>query len=86
MSEVSVHRNAAKYLQGLPKKNKERIKTILKQLEENPLDQSGLKHMVGKWTGYHRIRIGKMRAIFWFDDKEDVVYVDYIGPRGDVYK
>ncbi len=86
MSKVIVHRNAAKYLKRLPKENKERIKNILKQLEENPLDQSGVKHMVGEWAGYHRIWIGKMRVIFWFDYKEDVVYVDYIGPRGDVYK
>jgi mRNA interferase RelE/StbE len=30
--------------------------------------------------------VGKLRIIFWFDEKEDVVYVDHIGPRGDVYK
>ena len=42
--------------------------------------------MVGEWAGYHRIRVGKLRIIFWFDEKDDVVYVDFIGPRGDVYK
>ena len=86
MSKVIVHRHAAKYLQRLPKEIKERIKGILKELEENPLEQPGVKHMVGDWAGYHRMRVGKMRIIFWFDDTEDVVYVDYIGPRGDVYK
>lgn len=86
MSKVIVHRHVAKYLQRLPKEIKERIKDILKQLEENPLEQPGVKHMVGDWAGYHRMRVGKMRIIFWFDDTEDVVYVDYIGPRGDVYK
>lgn len=86
MSKVIVHRHAVKYLQRLPKKTKERIKNILKKLEENPLEQPNVKHMVGDWAGYHRIRVGKMRIIFWFDDKEDVVYVDYIGLRGDVYK
>ena len=86
MSKVIVHRQAVKYLQRLPKKTKERIKNILKKLEENPLEQPNVKHMVGDWAGYHRIRVGKMRIIFWFDDKEDVVYVDYIGLRGDVYK
>ena len=42
--------------------------------------------MHGEWSGYHRIRLGKLRAIFWYDSKEDIVYVDHIGPRGDVYK
>ena len=26
------------------------------------------------------------RIIFWYDSNEDVIYVDHIGPRGDIYK
>jgi len=86
MSNVIVHRHAAKYLKSLPKETKDRIKDILKQLENNPLKNSRIKQMFGEWVGYHRIRVGKLRIIFWFDTKEDIVYVDHIGPRGDVYK
>jgi mRNA interferase RelE/StbE len=86
MSKVLVHRHAAGYLNRLPKKTKDRIKEILKELEENPLGQSNLKHMVGEWAGYHRIRAGKFRIIFWCDQSDDVVYIDHIGPRGDIYR
>lgn len=86
MSNVIVHRHAAKYLKRLPKETKNRIKDVLKQLENNPLKHSGIIQMFGEWAGYHRIRVGKLRIIFWFDTKEDIVYVDHIGPRGDVYK
>jgi len=86
MSNVIVHRHAAKYIKRLPKETKDRIKNILKQLENNPLKHSGIKQMFGEWAGYHRIRVGKLRIIFWFDTKEDIVYVDHIGSRGDVYK
>ncbi len=86
MSKVIVHRHAVKYLKRLPKSTQQRIKTILKQLEADPLDQLGIKHMVGDWSGYHRLRAGKLRIIYWYDAKEDIVYVDHIGPRGDVYK
>jgi mRNA interferase RelE/StbE len=86
MSNVIVHRHAAKYLKRLPKDTKVRIKDILKQLGNNPVKHSGIKQMFGEWAGYHRIRVGKLRIIFWFDTKEDIVYVDHIGPRGDVYK
>lgn len=86
MSKVVVHGHVARYLQRLPKRTKEKIKNILKELEENPLERSGVKHMVGQWAGYHRLRVGKMRIVFWFDEKADVVYVDYIGPRGDIYR
>jgi len=86
MSKVIVHRHAAKYLQRLPGKSKDRIKTVLKQLAHNPLGHPDVIDMVGEWAGYHRIRVGKLRITLWFDEKENVVYVDHIGPRGDVCK
>ena len=86
MSKVKVHKRAAKYVQKLPKVQYHRIKKILKQLEENPLKYSCVKSMIGQWTGYHRIKVGNIRIIFWFNKEKDVVYVDHIGPRGDVYK
>ena len=86
MSKVKVHRQAANYLKRLPKQTHERIKSILKQLENDPLEHSSVIHMSGDWDGYHRIRVGNLRIIFWFDKKKDIVYVDHIGPRGDVYK
>lgn len=86
MSKVIVHRRAANYLQSLPKAEKKRIKNILKQLGESPLEFSGVRHMLGEWAGYHRIRVGNIRIIFWFEKTEDIVYVDHIGRRGDVYK
>jgi mRNA interferase RelE/StbE len=42
--------------------------------------------MVGEWTGYHRIRVGNLRIIFWYDQSNELIYVDHIGPRGDAYK
>jgi mRNA interferase RelE/StbE len=33
-----------------------------------------------------RIRVSHIRIIFWFDEDKDVVYVDHIGARGNVYK
>jgi mRNA-degrading endonuclease RelE of RelBE toxin-antitoxin system len=86
MSKVIVHRHAVKYLNRLPKETKDQVKEILKQLEDNPIGQSNVKHMVGKWAGYHGIRAGKFRIIFWYDQSDDVVYIDHIGPRERVYK
>jgi mRNA interferase RelE/StbE len=86
MSKVIVHNHAVKYLKRLPKETREQIKEILKQLENKPLEHSSIKQMYGEWAGYHRIRTGKFRIIFWYDPRNDIVYVDHIGPRGDVYK
>jgi len=45
MSNGIVHRHAAKYLKRFPKETKDRIKDILKQIENNPLKHSGIKQL-----------------------------------------
>ncbi len=86
MSRVLVHRRASRYLQKLSRNERERVRVVLRRLAQNPNTYPGLIHMAGDWAGYRRIRVGNLRIIFWYDAEEDVVYVDYIGPRGDIYK
>jgi mRNA interferase RelE/StbE len=42
--------------------------------------------MTGQWKGYSRIRIGELRVIFEIDELTRTIYVDYLGPRGEIYK
>jgi mRNA interferase RelE/StbE len=86
MSKVVIHRDAANYLKRLPEATRNRIKALLKELEYRPTDHRRVKPMLGDWAGYHRLRVGKFRVIFWFDQRDDVVYIDHIGPRGDIFK
>ncbi|MDI6734972.1 MAG: type II toxin-antitoxin system RelE/ParE family toxin [bacterium] len=53
-----------------------------KGLDEN-ID---VKKMKGKWKGYYRIKIGKIRMILKPEFKEQKVFVDRIDYRGSVYK
>jgi mRNA interferase RelE/StbE len=86
MSRVIIHRRAAKYVRKLPNPQKDRVKTLLKQLQHKPLMQPQVRQMAGDWAGYDRIRLSNIRIIFWYDNESDTVYVDYIGARGDIYK
>jgi len=86
MSKIIVHRRAANYLKKLPRDRKNRVKKAIEQVGKDPLGLPGVIQMAGEWAGYHRIRLGDMRIIFWFDEENDIVYVDHIGPRGDIYK
>ena len=85
MFRVVVHKRAASYIKRLPREQRERLKKILKELSYDPF-RAGAKAMAGEWRGYYRLRIGNLRAIFWIDQETRTIYVDYIGPRGDVYK
>ena len=86
MYTVVVHKRAARYLKKLPQDQQTRIKHVLSQMKDHPLGLLGIKSMVGDWAGYHRVRVGNIRIIFWIDEPKNIVYVDHIGPRGDVYK
>lgn len=86
MSKIIVHRRAANYLKKLPRDRKNRVKKAIEQVGKDPLGLPGVIQMAGEWAGYHRIRLGDMRIIFWFDEENDIVYVDHIGSRGDIYK
>ena len=86
MTRVVVHRRAVRYLRRLSQPEKERVQAVLRRLAEDPANYPGIVHMAGEWAGYQRIRVGDLRVIFWYDEQENIIYVDHIGPRGDVYK
>lgn len=85
MNEVIVHKRALRYLQRLPRPARERIRAALVRLADAPDAYPGVVHMAGEWTGYRRIRIGDLRVIYWVDEQDDIIYVDHVGPRGDIY-
>ena len=86
MYRLVVHRRAARYLRRLPQPQRTRIKDTLRALRRSPFGLRDVRAMAGEWAGYHRIRIGDLRIIFWMDEVKQVIYVDHIGPRGDVYR
>ena len=86
MSQIVIHRRAVRYLERLSGPDRERIQKALAHLMEAPDTYPGAIQMAGEWAGYQRIRIGDFRVIFWYDGNEDIIYVDHIGLRGDIYK
>ena len=86
MRKIVVHRRAANYLRRLPDHHKTKIKAELEKLKESPFNMDKIRKMHGEWAGYHRMRIGDFRVIFLHDEENDMIYVDHIGPRGDIYK
>jgi mRNA-degrading endonuclease RelE of RelBE toxin-antitoxin system len=45
-----------------------------------------VKRMKGKWKGFHRIRIGKIRMLLRMNFKERTIFIDRIDYRGSVYR
>lgn len=85
---IKVSSKAEKYLIKLAKSTKESIKAELTRLStyENPLQHPDARPLVGPLKGMNRLRVGKYRVIFALLEKERIVAVVNIAPRGDVYK
>ena len=54
----------------------------------NIADHPNIKQMTGALAGWSRLRVGSYRAILqvMVIEIDEVLYVDALGPRGDIYK
>ena len=86
MANLVIHSRAAGYIQKLDGRIKTQLRAKLTALANNPDAMAGVKPMAGEWAGFHRLRHGDLRIIFWFDRRKDTVVIAHVGPRGDVYK
>ena len=85
--KVKISSVAEKYYKTLDKKLRRRIKesTLLLSPYENPLEHSQVKALTGDLKGFYRLRVGKYRVIFAVLEKERIIAVVNIFPRGKAY-
>jgi mRNA interferase RelE/StbE len=75
---------ALKALLEVPKKDREKIRTKIDSLAENPRPP-GVKRLKGD-EGYHRVRSGDYRVLYLIVETKLLVVVVKIGNRRDVYR
>ena len=80
---ILVELKALRQLQRIPPPHRQRVRSAVLDLAENPRPPNARK-LTGRpaW----RIRIGDYRVIYEIDDANATVLVVVIGPRGDVYR
>lgn len=86
MNELVLHRRDARYYKRLPENIKQALKAKLETLRDDPENYPGASRLAGDWAGYSRFRHGDLRVIYVYKAEESCVYVNFIGPRGDIYK
>ena len=85
MYVLKYRRQARNYLSRLPLRAKTSIVNSLHDLAENP-DLPSLDIDVLKGREGFRLRVGKYRVIYTRHEKQLVIEIIRIRPRGDVYK
>lgn len=90
MRPIVFHRRADKYLDRMPKDRQRQIIAALEEVAglEDILQHSGIKIMSGGLAGWYRLRVGVYRSTLQLRivENDELLYVDYIGPRGGAYK
>jgi mRNA-degrading endonuclease RelE of RelBE toxin-antitoxin system len=89
MRRIALHRRAVKSLRGMPRDRQLQIVQALEEIAalKNLSDHPNIKALSGEFTGWFRLRTGVYRSIVQprREETTEILYVDYIGPRGDAY-
>ena len=90
---VKFRKQAVKFLQKARPEEAARIQDQINQLYKSvsdrgiiPFNELDIKKMKGKWEGFYRLRISKIRVVFIVELTASDIEIYAIGYRGDIYK
>lgn len=86
MYKVLSHKKAIKYYEGISDKTARKINKAIEKIRKNPFEDAHIKRLKGRLEGKYRYTIGDLRIVYSIDQEEKVIFIEAIGPRGDVYK
>jgi mRNA interferase RelE/StbE len=86
MYRIEFARKAARFYQRADTITARRLNLIFNRLSQDPLILPNTKRLKGELLGSYRIRMGDLRIIYSVDEENNVIYIEVIGFRGDVYK
>ncbi len=86
MYRPEFYKQASRYYNKLEAKIQRRINTAIDEIIENPFEGPHIKKLKGRLEGKYRYNTGNLRVIYYVDVDNKIIYVEAIGPRGDVYK
>lgn len=85
--DIEYSKKAVKYIEGLDRPTKQRIKKAIEGLTEKP-PRGDIKPLQGFTDGRKRLRVGKYRIIYNYRPNRgiEILSIINIDSRGDIYK
>jgi mRNA interferase RelE/StbE len=85
--QIEYSKKAAKYINGLDRPTKQRIKKAIEGLTDQP-PRGDIKLLQGYTDGRKRLRVGKYRIIYNYlpNGEIEILYIMNVDSRGDIYK
>lgn len=85
MFELRLSDEAEKFYRRLHSKQLRQVNRALDHLARGPLTGAQIKRLHGPLEGSLRYRVGDLRVIYHMDLRNQIVWIETIGPRGSVY-
>jgi len=86
MYKAILYKQVAKYYDKLDAKGQRRVNIAIEEIVKKPFEGPHIKKLKGRLEGKYRYDIGGLRIIYYIDREDKIIYVEAIGPRGDIYK
>lgn len=86
MYRVELYKQAAKYYDKLDAKTRRRISAAIEMMMKNPHEGPHIKKLKGRLEGKYRYDTDGLRIIYFIEEIGKTIYVEALGPRGDIYK
>lgn len=86
MYKISLHKKAVKYYKSLDNNTAKRINKAIDEMGKNPLEGANIKRLKGRYRGKYRYKVGGLRIVYRVNEGNKSIFVEAIGPRGDVYR
>jgi len=86
MYKALLYKPAAKYYARLDSKIQRRINMAIDEIMRDPFNGVHIVKLKGRLMGKYRYDIGGFRIIYFVAVGPKIIYVEAIGPRGDIYK
>lgn len=86
MYSVLLNKKSSKYYERLSDNTAVKVNKAIEKICNTPFRGSHIKKLVGKLGGKYRYEIGDLRIVYSVDENKKIVFIEAIGPRGDIYK
>ena len=86
MFKILLHKEAAHYYNKLDANQQKRMNQAIEEIKKNPYIPQKTKKLKGRLEGKYSYRLSHFRIIYFVDEKNEIIYIEAIGPRGDIYK
>ncbi len=85
MFKIFFHKKAQKSYNKIGKETIKKFNKAIENLKINPYVGNDIKKLKGKLAGKHRLRIGNLRVVYRVERGENIILIESIGGRGNIY-